>query len=244
MAERPSLKRKRLGSMDGHQKFPPLPELTGDVHLDVFTHPSLRTNAADTNDNERYQDLGSMALPLIVTHHLFSRQPPLPSKQVQARHPSPHTNILTYAQAERARLLSNDNVATWVAHYKLAPRLRTARNANVDAATNTADAAHLFHAYAGGVYHQQGMARLEAWIVGIIDPAAPPQPPAPASSSKIEATEGTTQAPDGPKPTTGQHTSRIHMQAQAKRAKIDFEYDSIGPPHNPTWTVRLLGTWI
>lgn len=58
--------------------LPPLPKISGDIILQVFTHKSLqRSNGGtleDNSDNQRLAVLGKAALEAVVTHSLFKQR--------------------------------------------------------------------------------------------------------------------------------------------------------------------------
>ena len=56
-------------------RYPPAPELHGELLLDVFTHPSLRLEAGGSQDNERYTVLGQAVLDASMTHCVFLCHP-------------------------------------------------------------------------------------------------------------------------------------------------------------------------
>lgn len=73
-----SLKRKPNDeSTSFHSDVPPLPEIRGEILLQVLTHRSLRRSgeiSADF-DNERLSELGANVLETAITATLFHRRP-------------------------------------------------------------------------------------------------------------------------------------------------------------------------
>lgn len=71
-----------------HQAHPAIPQLSGDLILDVFTHKSLRYSgvpaSADTEfgDNERLAVLGTQLLATAVTLTLFHKRPMLSADDI------------------------------------------------------------------------------------------------------------------------------------------------------------------
>ena len=71
--------------------LPPLPKLTGEIILEVFTHRSLRFPGAPINedseygDNERLAILGEKALETAVTDTLFRKRPMLKAHEIEVR---------------------------------------------------------------------------------------------------------------------------------------------------------------
>lgn len=60
--------------------LPPLPQITGDIILETFTHRSLRFegayNADQFSDNERLAELGDKVLQLVATNTVYHRRNP------------------------------------------------------------------------------------------------------------------------------------------------------------------------
>lgn len=78
-----NLKRKRGDIEDFVARaadLPPLPELSADHLLAVFTHPSL----VGVSNNAKYIDRGMLALKLSVTTLLWARSPPLSIADIKA----------------------------------------------------------------------------------------------------------------------------------------------------------------
>lgn len=70
-------------------RLPPLPRISGDVALQVFTHISLRrpdASPTDYGDNERLAYLGRPLLELAVTHVLFQCRPILRGIEISVSH--------------------------------------------------------------------------------------------------------------------------------------------------------------
>jgi dsRNA-specific ribonuclease len=71
------------------ETIPPLPKITGDSILEVFTHRSLRYPGAPSNelfgDNERLAVLGAKALDTAVIYALFYKRPMRTAEELQAR---------------------------------------------------------------------------------------------------------------------------------------------------------------
>ena len=73
-----SLKRSRSRPY-GRNNNPPLPQLTGDIILEVFTHKSIQYDGPNSEygDNTRLAELGSQALQMVVTRTLFDLKEPM-----------------------------------------------------------------------------------------------------------------------------------------------------------------------
>jgi dsRNA-specific ribonuclease len=71
-----SLKRPR-----DEKQLPPLPKLTSELILQVYTHISLRRRSDDGpeeyGDNERLVELGKAVLDALITYVLFNKRPML-----------------------------------------------------------------------------------------------------------------------------------------------------------------------
>lgn len=90
----PSHKRSRptpqkWGTQDN--SLPPLPKISGDIILQVFTHKSLQRSHGGTleenSDNQRLAVLGNAALEAVVTHALFKHKPTLALSEIRVRIP-------------------------------------------------------------------------------------------------------------------------------------------------------------
>jgi dsRNA-specific ribonuclease len=93
-----------------------LPELSGDLSLEVFTHRSV-PRASQTNakwgDNTRLAVLGEEVMRLIVTWCLFSKRPMLLAEQI--------TN-------SRVEFLSDANVDSWANMFGLKDKMRISQD--------------------------------------------------------------------------------------------------------------------
>lgn len=76
-----SLKRAR-----DEKQLPPLPKLTSELILQVYTHVSLRRQTGvgpeEYGDNERLIELGKAVLDALVTNVLFNRRPMLKAGEI------------------------------------------------------------------------------------------------------------------------------------------------------------------
>ena len=122
----------------------------------------------------------------------------------------------------------------------------------------------------GALFIQNGIGPIQDWMTGIIDPnSEPPLPPSPSPATLQlnppayqSGTRGpyTPQPPAGPPPplpsppppdtnqATAQPTSTITVAlvnqiASQKACKIEYVAESVGPPHQPIWTVRCKSAW-
>ncbi|KAI0785071.1 hypothetical protein C8Q75DRAFT_809611 [Abortiporus biennis] len=165
----PSLKRPRSNTIPSKMtSLPPIPRLSGEIILEVFSHRSLRFRGAPADedlefgDNDRLAAIGEKAFELAVTDALFRKRPMLKATEIET---------------QREELFGNESLETWVTTYKLRDKLRCSPDAA--ATINTPkETRHLFYSYIGGVYAQNGMKVVQDWIGALVDPtyaAAEPQ---------------------------------------------------------------------
>jgi len=147
-----SLKRPR-----DEKQLPPLPKLTSELILQVYTHISLRRRSDDGpeeyGDNERLVELGKAVLDALITYVLFNKRP-----------------MLTVAELryQRNRVLSDENVENWVTTYGMRQRLRC--HPDVFAALSTSqEARSIFCSYVGGIYVEHGLEIVQGWITQLLD---------------------------------------------------------------------------
>jgi len=135
--------------------IPPLPQLSHDLTLDVFTHKSLRRESArveEYGDNERLSVLGEAVLRATITLALFNRRPMLLSKEFTFR-------------CELAT--SSENVAKWAELYNMKRRLRC--DPAVMASMNILQEGVLtFQAFVGAVYEEHGQQAVTEWITRLL----------------------------------------------------------------------------
>jgi dsRNA-specific ribonuclease len=73
------------------ENLPPLPKISGELMLEVFTHKSLRPDSSGepTGDeyggNDRLAEIGGKALDMAITFSLFSRKPMLKATDIEVR---------------------------------------------------------------------------------------------------------------------------------------------------------------
>ncbi|KAG6818078.1 hypothetical protein H0H87_009233 [Tephrocybe sp. NHM501043] len=130
---------------------PPLPKISSDLILQVFTHISLRRATGDPEDygdNERFIHLGELVLDATVTHVLFNKRPLLTTQEIIS---------------EREAALSDANLNKWVTMYKLRQKIRCLPDVFpfLDSSKETRS---LFCAYVGGVYAESGIETVQEWM--------------------------------------------------------------------------------
>lgn len=145
--------------------LPPLPEIHSDrVENQIFTHRSLHgrpthvfEDGADdlAPDNEKYEHLGDTVLGLVVTTQLLQMYPGL--------RVGPSTKI-------RALVVGNANLASISVKYRLPDRLRVHAAQVVSLRASQNVQADLFESYVGGLYIDQGLKTVEAWLVPLFQP--------------------------------------------------------------------------
>ncbi|KAG5637643.1 hypothetical protein H0H81_003720 [Sphagnurus paluster] len=230
--------------------LPPLPKIEGDIDLvlDIYTHSSLRFPSGpdslndDYGDTDRLAELGSRILDLAVTFHFYSKKPMLTANEI-AEH--------------RDRVLSDEQLSSWLDEYGLKTKLRYAPTAK-DEVGSPQELRRFFHTYIGALHIRNGMATIQEWISRLIDPDAPPMPrpfsptvsdippkqlgwgqpfppshpPPPLPSPMYQPTPS-----DVPKTVS---LALVNQTAVQHKIKVTYLAEQEGPPHSPTWTVRCM----
>ncbi|KAG6821357.1 hypothetical protein H0H93_014154 [Arthromyces matolae] len=149
----PSAQLKRNRPPGDHSvQHPPLPKVSSDLVLQVFTHISLRRTAEsveDYGDNERFIHLGQVVLDAAVTGILFNKRPILTTQEIIS---------------EREAALSDDHLNKWVTLYNLRSKLRCHPNVFSTLNDPKQETRSLFCSYIGGVYVENGMETVQEWI--------------------------------------------------------------------------------
>ncbi|KAG6817954.1 hypothetical protein H0H87_012422 [Tephrocybe sp. NHM501043] len=234
--------------------LPPLPKIDGDtdIILDVYTHRSLRPNLVmndDYGDTDRLAEFGDRILRLAVTYHYFSKRPMLQANEIRERSES---------------ALSNERLQGWLESYGLISKLRWAPGTDV---VNSPDVRPSITTHSGAILisHQ----RKSNWISQLIDPAEkgippphqwapeascipppqpawnlaaqPPQPPQPSQPSSPPPPLPSEYLTTISAPSSNLVTLALVNQTAVQRG-VTLEYSAghVGPPHQPTWTVRCL----
>ncbi|KAI0079639.1 hypothetical protein K474DRAFT_1591679 [Panus rudis PR-1116 ss-1] len=220
--------------------LPPLPALTGEIILDVFTHRSLRFPGAPTNDeygdNDRLAALGKQALELAITDALFKKRPMLNAQDIESR---------------REELLEHPNLDSWVSGYKLRDKLRSSLDAREQILRDPKETKHLFCSYVGALYVQSGMSVIQGWIGTLVDPSydsqpgsrdphspAPPepmyQPPPPANPPPPLPN------PLAPAQPQAAFLPLFNQTAMQRRLAVEYPATFTGPAHAGRWTVKCV----
>ncbi|OBZ79351.1 Ribonuclease 3 [Grifola frondosa] len=238
--------------------LPRIPQLSGDIILEVFTHKSLRFPGAPTNEDTDYGDsdrlsvIGETMLDGAVKIALFKMRPMLKAHEMK---PS--------AQSKRDDILSADNVASWVNGYKLKEKVRCGSQEAFNSLSDPEELRQLFYVYVGAVYVQSGSQALQAWIGQLVDPTAMPDeephkrfradpvgfassPPAyihPMSS--VAPPPPSTLPPPLPNPLApAQPLSAFlplfNQTANQRRLTVEYPAQFSGPAHAGRWDVQCI----
>jgi hypothetical protein len=133
------------------------------------------------------------------------------------------------------------------------------------------EASRYFHTYLGALLYCRGLQEVENWIVGLLslaegvkledDDSMMQDPIPPASSSSYGQAPppdySAPQPPPQPLPASNAAASGpssipmnlislsfVHETATRKQVSIDYAAESVGPPHNPQWTVRCISSFL
>jgi len=144
-------------SNEFQKTLPPLPKITGDIILQVFTHKSLQRSHGgtldDNSDNEKLAILGKTVLDAVLTHSLFSQKPPLKAAEIRNW---------------KEDILSDDNFEDWVTGYHLRNKVRCHPQVFASLCT-PGETRILFYSYVGGVYAESGMEVVGKWVTDLIE---------------------------------------------------------------------------
>jgi len=220
------------------ENIPPLPKLSGELMLEVFTHKSLRPDSSGepTNDeyggNDRLAELGAKVLEMAITFCLFSKRPMLKATDIEK---------------QREELLSERNLENWISSYKLRERLRYAPSV-VEDVKRPEESRFLLNCYIGAVHVENGLLPIQEWANRLINPDAPPLPRPSSDPNFYNAqTPGSPQPPlTAPPPLPNQNlpsmgvVALLNQTAVQRGIAISYDAASIGPPHQPTWTVTCM----
>lgn len=240
-------------------EFPDLPDIQSpDIKLQVFTHRSFYARSAHvfedhvddpSPDNEKYEHLGDTVLGLVVTSLLLEMYPCL--------RVGPSTKI-------RAMMVGNATLSEISLKYKLPDRLRLhpAQAITLRASSNVQ--ADIFESYIGGLYVDQGLDAVKAWLNPLFRPYStlaytltrtqhglPPLPTPssspPTSAGKHDGT-GTPPALDlarmTQESTTIGHLSLFNQHVQKADRTVEWVYsdggNGEGKKTTPIWVVKVL----
>ncbi|CAL1695090.1 unnamed protein product [Somion occarium] len=252
----PSLKRSR--SPTRTMELAPLPALSGDIILEVFTHRSLRFPGAPNSQefeygNDRLAIIGEKALEMALTDALYRQRPILKAHDIESR---------------RQELLSHHVLEGWVAGYRLRDKLRCTPDAFATLNDPT-ETKHLFCSYVGGVYAQNGMSTVQNWIGTLVDPeyegasrdtdmdqpfsfkkvkteqfSAPPEPafnmPQPPPPPPPMNPPPPLPNPLSPAQPQAAFLPLFNQTATQRRLVVEYPASFSGPAHAGRWTVKCV----
>jgi len=138
------------------ESLPPLPKISGDLILDVFTHKSLQVDAHnhEYGGNDRLAELGGKVLDMTITHCLFSRRPMLMAADIEK---------------QREELLSERNIENWMSAYKLRGKWRCHPSVAEDLKTPE-ESRFLLNSYIGAIYVENGLPAIQEWANRLLNP--------------------------------------------------------------------------
>ncbi|KIK70786.1 hypothetical protein GYMLUDRAFT_147614 [Collybiopsis luxurians FD-317 M1] len=245
-----SLKRKPNDeSTSLHSGVPPLPEIRGEILLQVLTHRSLRRSGeiSEDFDNERLSELGANVLETAITATLFHRRPLLSGFEILE---------------QRASILCEDNFDAWVGLYRLREKVRCVPDL-VPSLKSPEETRLLFQAYVGGVYKEGGLELVLHWLNGLTNDNTPLRSPAAITQAAQPSTRTTEfsgpspyiNAPKGspPPPPQKKFANPIapaqpnlaflplfNQTATQRRVTVEYPAEFSGPSHAGKWTVKCV----
>ncbi|GLB34105.1 putative ribonuclease-III-like protein [Lyophyllum shimeji] len=147
--------------------FPPLPVIRSRaIELQVFTHRSFFARPTHifedhpddlSPDNEKFEHLGDAVLGLSVTNLMMQMYPGL--------RVGPSTKI-------RALIVGNATLAEISLKYRLPDRLRLHPAQAITLRASTHIQADVLESFIGGLYHEQGLDAVKAWLDPLFKPYA------------------------------------------------------------------------
>ncbi|KZP13450.1 ribonuclease III [Athelia psychrophila] len=234
-------------------EFPDLPEIfEKGTKLQVFTHRSFYARSAHvfedradspSQDNEKYEHLGDSVLGLVVTSLLIEMYPYL--------RVGPSTKI-------RAMMVGNATLAEISLKYKLPDRLRLhpAQAVTLRASANVQ--ADVFESYIGGLYVDQGLDAVKAWLNQLFRPYSKLAYSLVREQHGLSSPSLQTEKQDGTAnvhtldlarttlsgSTTIGHLSLFNQNIQKADKAVEWVYsggaDGEGKKNTPIWAVKVL----
>jgi len=216
-----------------------LPKISGDLTLSVFSHRSLRPGIIEpTNDdwggNDRLAILGESVLEMAITSCLFSQKPMLSAADISK---------------QREGFWSEENLENLVSAYKLLDKLCRDPALPTKSVQNPEEFRLLLNTYFGAVHFESGPSAVQEWVNRLLNPNEPPpqaSPPHPAFSHNSPF--GSPAPPSSPPPPLPPNSfagvqslgniARLNELATRTGMVVVYEPTSIGPAHQPTWTVK------
>ncbi|KAJ8509433.1 hypothetical protein ONZ45_g8402 [Pleurotus djamor] len=237
-----------------HYDLPRLPDLDGNLLLQVYTHKSLRrtrgTDEETNRDNERLAVLGKAVLDLAITSALFDQTPRPDAEEIEV---------------EQEQLTREYG---WAQLYGLLQDLRC--HPNIESSLRAEETAQtMFRAYVGAVFVHSGYDVAQDWIHqlfalsndGQLRDDGQPHKKLKSDSGKL-ASEPEDQIFFGFQPKPPEATAQIaprpvdnpmspaqpsipflasfHQAAVRRGVSVTYSADMSGPSHACQWTVKCL----
>lgn len=212
---------------------PQLPQLEGDLLLDIFTHSSLDYHGKPVNetygDNRRLADLGEKVLYLTVTQRLFDKRPMYTSTEIVE---------------ERENFTSDATIVNWVTAYQLKKNLKFAPDAR-DSINTPEESRFLLYSYIGAAYCQHGLVAIQNWINCLVIPDQPnPSSPGACGSSPPQPSHAPPALPGQAAQNAGgvgmTPLALFNQTAQQHGFGVGWPAESTGPAHALRWSVKCV----
>jgi len=220
--------------------FPPLPVIRSRViEQQIFTHRSYFARPTHvfedhpddpSPDNEKFEHLGDAVLGLSVTDLMMQMFPGL--------RVGPSTKI-------RALIVGNATLAEISLKYKLPDRLRLHLAQAITLRASTHIQADVLESFIGGLYHDQGLEAVRAWLDLLFKPYAKaayqlvrkqhglPALPTPTSSPRSSPTSHLDMANSLEPMTTIGHLALFNQHLQKSERQVEWIYsDRTGLPES------------
>ncbi|TFK55402.1 ribonuclease III [Heliocybe sulcata] len=241
--------------------LPPLPAFKSpEIERQVFTHRSLHGRPSHlfedspedpAPDNEKLEHQGDAVLSLVVTDLMREEYPYL--------RVGPSTKV-------RSLVVTNAAVAAISQRYRLSDRLRQHIAQSVALRASARVQADLFEAYVGGLYIDQGMDAVKAWLNPLLRPyvqeaydvvkeehsTIPPEelPSTPESEDQNSNSQTELVSSDNPSearpprtrvispPTVG-HLSLFNQHINRQDKVVEWVYNYLGTRTAPMWAAHV-----
>lgn len=225
--------------------FPVLPDISSPaIKQQVYTHRSFYARPTHifedhpddpSPDNEKYEHLGDTVIGLSVTSLMFEMYPGL--------RVGPSTKI-------RAMIVGNFTLAEISLRYKLPDRLRLHPAQSITLRASTNIQADVFESFVGGLYLDQGLEAVKAWLNPLFRPfvtaayrivrqqhGLPPlatPPPSASASPSPSSSSSPSPSPIHPDPSTTSigatigHLALFNQQLQKNNRQVEWVYSDGG----------------
>ncbi|KAA1466570.1 ribonuclease III [Dentipellis sp. KUC8613] len=243
----------------GPAGLPPLPAIEHhELRLRVFTHRSFAARPTHvfedspedpSPDNEVLEHLGDQVLGLIVTELLQELHPYL--------RVGPSTKV-------RAMVVGNSTLAEISEKYRLSDSLRLHQAQSITLKASTNVRADVFESYVGGLYKDQGLSAVQAWLRALLKPYIQQAyrivreqhglPPVDASGAypRTPTMPGMPGIPPSPPPsppmqhanaTTVGHLGLFNQRLQQQARSVEWRFDESigeGTKATPVWVAKAM----